>query len=168
MDTTLAYRGASLTGGELILSALPASPEFTIPVTDAQAGMIPSGTRVEITSPDGGVWTAFVGEQTRSAETDTVTLTLSGEDGAVICGDQCAQVPVIGPTSLRSEIVTVETVSGLVVPSSALVSGADGQLAVIDETGQRIPVTVTTAARGMSVIEGVHAGTKVRIPGQKR
>lgn len=67
-----------MTGGEQVLSALPASPDFTIPVTDAQAGMIPAGTRVEITSPDGDVWTGFTGEQTRDADTGTITLALSG------------------------------------------------------------------------------------------
>ena len=39
-------------------------------------------------------------------------------------------------------------------------------IAVVDEAGQRFPVTVTAAARGESVIEGVPAGTKVRVPGQ--
>ncbi|WP_282838110.1 peptidoglycan-binding domain-containing protein [Microbacterium flavum] len=168
LDPELIRRGASMTGGEQVLSALPASPDFTIPVTDAQAGMIPAGTRVEITSPDGDVWTGFTGEQTRDADTGTITLALSGEDGAAICGDQCSQVPVTGQASLASKIVTVETVDGLVVPSSALVTGADGQLAVIDETGGRLPVTVTTSARGMSVIDGVDVGTKVRVPGQAK
>lgn len=168
VDTTLVYRGASLGGGEQVLSALPAAPEFTIPVTDAQAGTVQAGTRVQITSPEGNVWTGFVKEQTRDADTGTVTLALSGRDGAVICGDRCAQVPVTGQASLSSKVVTAETVDGLVVPSSALVTAADGQLAVIDESGQRLPVTVTTAARGMSVIEGVEPGTKVRVPGQVR
>ncbi|MFT4051929.1 MAG: peptidoglycan-binding domain-containing protein [Microbacterium sp.] len=166
VDADVVFRGASLAGGEPVLSGLPASPEFTIPVTDAQAAMMPAGTRVEITSPDGDVWTGFVGEQTRDAEMGTVVVSLSGADGAVICGDQCAQVPVTGQATLSSTIVTVETVSGLVVPSSALVSDADGQLAVIDEAGERMPVTVVTAARGLSVIEGVDEGTKVRVPGQ--
>ncbi|MFT4052290.1 MAG: peptidoglycan-binding domain-containing protein [Microbacterium sp.] len=166
VDSAVVYRGATLAGGEQAISGLSESPDFTVPVTDAQAVMIPAGTRVEITSPEGDVWTGFAGEQQRDDQTSTVTVGLTGVDGAVICGDQCGQVPVTGEATLSSLIVTIESVSGLVVPSSALVSGADGQLAVIDDAGERLPVTVTTAARGMSVIEGVEAGTKVRVPGQ--
>lgn len=166
LDDELVFRGASLTGGEAVLSGLPAEPEFTIPVTDTQAAMVPTGTRVEITAPGGEVWTGFAGEQSRDAASGTVSVALTGEDGGTICGDQCGEVSVTGQATLSSRIVTVETVTGLVVPSSALVSGADGGLAVIDDTGERIGVTVTSAARGMSVIDGVNAGTKVRVPGE--
>lgn len=166
LDDHVVFRGASLVGGEVVLSALPASPEFSIPVTDTQAGMIPTGTRVDITSPGGGIWTGFAGAQSKDSATGTVTVALSGKSGAAICADQCAEVSVTGQATLSSKIITVETVSGLVVPSSALVSGADGKIAVIDEAGQRIVVTVVSAARGMSVIEGVKAGAKVRVPGR--
>jgi len=166
LDTNLVSRGTSLTGGEPVLSALPATPEFSIPVTDAQAAMMPAGTRVEITSPDGNVWEGFIATQTRDATTSTVTAAVTGRDGATVCGDQCAQVPITGPVTLASRIVTTETVTGLVVPSSAIVSGADGTLAVIDEAGGRVAVKVTAAARGMSVVEGVTAGMRVRVPGE--
>ena len=88
--------------------------------------------------------------------------------GTVICGEQCGQVPVSGQVTLLSKIVTVETATGLVVPSSALVSEADGKLAIVDEHGERVPVKVVAGARGMSVIEGVETGTKVRVPGKPR
>lgn len=165
LDSELVFRGATLGGGETVLSGLPTEPNFTIPVSDAQAAMMKTGTRVEILSPEGEVWTAFTGEQSRDTESGTVTVQLSGRDGQAICGDQCAQVPLSGQATLSSTIVTVETVAGLVVPSSALVSGADSQVSVIDGTGSRIPVTVTAAAQGMSVVEGVEEGTKVRVPG---
>lgn len=166
LDNEIVFRGASLAGGEAVLSGLPLSPEFTVPVSDTQSAMIPAGTRVEITSPEGEMWTGFAGEQLRDASSGTVTVSLSGKDGAVICAEQCEQVPVTGQVTLSSKIVTVETVTGLVVPSSALVSGADGQLEVVDEAGERIPVAVLSAARGMSVIDGVDAGVKVRVPGE--
>lgn len=166
LDDKLVYRGATLAGGEAVLSRLPASPEFTIPVSDAQAASIPSGTKVEITSPDGGLWTAYTGAQASDAASAVVSVALYGQDGTEICGGQCSQVPVTGQTKLLSRIVTVETVKGNVVPSSALVSGADGQLAVVDENGLRINVTVVSAARGMSVVDGVNVGVKVRVPGE--
>lgn len=168
LDEKVVYPGASLGGGERILSGLAAAPELSMPVTDTQAAMIPSGTRVEITSPEGDLWTAFAGEQVKDATSGTVTVKLQGQDGAVICGDQCGQVPVSGQVTLLSKIVTVETATGLVVPSSALVSEADGKLAVIDEHGERVPVKVVAGARGMSVIEGADTGIKVRVPGKPR
>jgi hypothetical protein len=35
---------------------------------------------------------------------------------------------------------------------------------VVDEEGQELPVTIITSAKGMSVIEGVEAGLRVRVP----
>ncbi|MBN9224268.1 MAG: peptidoglycan-binding protein [Microbacterium sp. SCN 70-27] len=164
LDEKVIARGLSVAGGEQVVRGLPASPEFTIPATDSQAAMMPTGTRVEITSPEGAVWEGFAVDQTRDNESATVTVHLAGAAGASICGDACAQVPVTGQAHLSSQVVTVEPVVGLVVPSAALVSGADGQISVIDESGERMPVTVVAAARGMSVIEGVADGTRVRVP----
>ncbi|GAA3899666.1 peptidoglycan-binding protein [Microbacterium invictum] len=164
LDTEVISRGASVSGGEAVLRGLPASPSFTVPVTDSQAGMMPPGTRVEIASPEGGEWIGFVVDQRRDEQSGTVIVSLSGVDDSVICGDECGQIPVTGQAPLPSRIVTVETVAGLVVPSAALVTGGDGQIAVIDEDGERIPVTMTASARGMSVVDGVADGTRVRVP----
>ena len=81
-----------------------------------------------------------------------------------MCADECAQVPVTGQSFLTSRIVIVESVTGLTVPSAALLSKADGSIVVIDSDGIEYPVTVVTSARGLSIIEGVDAGTRVRVP----
>lgn len=164
LDGELIARGLMVSGAEQVVRALPTAPEFTVPVTDAQATMMPAGTRVEITSPDGSLWEAVAAEQMRDEQSATVNVSLVALDGGTICGDQCGQVPVTGDVRLSSSIITVETVAGLVLPSAALVTGADRQTAVIDESGERIPVTVVTSARGMSVIEGVPDGLRVRVP----
>lgn len=166
LDTEVIHRGAALAGGEEVVRALPPSPVFTLPVTGAQAAMIPTGTEVQIEAVGGDVWQAIAADQVVDAESQTVTVALTGPDGAAICGQECGQIPVTGQARLASTIVTVPTVQGLVVPSAALVSDASGQVAVIDETGSRIPVTVMTAARGMSVIEGVADGVRVRVPAE--
>lgn len=166
LDTEVVRRAAMLSGGEEIVRGLSEAPVFTIAVTDAQAGMMPTDTRVEITSPEGGVWEALVEDREREPDTGTVVVHLRGEDGTVICADQCAQIPASEDVSLPSEIVTVASVSGLVVPSAALVTGADGQIAVIDEDGERIAVKVQTAAKGMAVVEGITEGTRVQVPGE--
>lgn len=157
-------RGVALIGGEKLVNGLSLTPSFSIPVTDAQASVMPAGTRVEITSPNGDVWEAFSGEQVRDNEAQTVSVALVGGNDAPICGENCGDVPVTGRALLPARVITVETVSGLVVTSAALVTTAEGQVAVIDEEGTRHAVSIVQSARGMSVIEGVDAGFKARAP----
>lgn len=164
LDDEVIARGATLTGGEEVVLGLPAAPEFALPVTDAQAAMIPTGTQVQVTAPDGSTWEAVSTDQVADPQSGTIRVGLSGADGAALCADACALVPVTGEALLSSVIVTVPTVEGLVVPSAALVTGASGQVAVVDASGERIPVTVVTSARGMSVVDGVDQGTRVRVP----
>lgn len=164
LDDDVIVRGAMLSGGEDVVAGLPSAPVFAVPVTEGQAAMMPTGTRVEITSPGGDTWVAVAGEQSPDPETGTITVALDAPESGVICGDQCGQVPVTGQALLSSKIVTVPTVAGLVVPSAALVTGADGQTAVVTEAGDRVPVSVVASARGMSVVEGVDAGVRVRVP----
>jgi len=45
------------------------------------------------------------------------------------------------------------------------VTDAQGRTLVIDAEGSRHVVNVITAAQGMSVVEGVDAGLRVRVPG---
>jgi peptidoglycan hydrolase-like protein with peptidoglycan-binding domain len=163
LDTEKVQRGAALGGGEPVVQGLPAAPSFTIPVTDTQAALMPTGTRVEITGPEGDTWEGFVVDQ-EADEQSGITVTLEGKDAASICAETCGTIPVTGEALLRSRIVTVESVTGLTVPSAALLSRADGSIAVIDDEGVEHAVTVVTSARGMSVIEGVADGTMVRVP----
>ena len=99
-----------------------------------------------------------------AGDSSTISVYLTGVDGAAICGDACATLPVTEQTSLASRVVTVESVTGLRVPSAALLSKADGKTVVVDQNGVEHTVTVLTSARGMSIIEGVDDGTKVRVP----
>lgn len=166
LDTEVIKRGATVSGGEPVVKGLPPEPSFTVPVTDTQAALMPNGTRVEIADGD-LTWEGWVVDQKSDPQTGT-TVILSGKDGASICGADCGEIPVTGQTLLLSKIVTVETVSGLVVPSAALLSSADGTVSVIDEKGKSHTVTVTTSARGMSVVEGVSAGLRVRVPASEK
>lgn len=158
-------RGASLGGGEPLIEGLPPTPEFGIPVSDRQAAVIPTSTAVEITGPDGSVWTGSVTGQT-SSEEDGIVLTVQGEEGAAVCGSECGEVPLAGPVSYPARIVTVEPTRGPTVPTAALLSNSDGSIAVIDDDGVEVRVTVVASARGMSVVSGVPTGTLVRVPGR--
>lgn len=168
VDDEVVSRGATLAGGETALRVLPPAPSFRLPLTDDQAGMVPVGTIVKVTSPDGDVWEGIAGERSTDDETETTTIAVDGDDGQSVCADQCQQVPVGAETLLTTKVVTVPTVSGLVVPSAAIVTSADGQTALVDESGERIAITVVASARGMAVVEGeaVSEGIDVRIPGE--
>lgn len=164
VDPEVIHRGATLVGGEDALLGLPVSPRFWVPVTEAQAGMMPNGTAVEVSSPSGGTWLGVTGEQTRDPENGSIAVAVDGVEGAVVCTDACGEIPVSGQTTLPSKIVTVAQVSGLVVPSAALITLADGTTAVIDEKDERVSVEIVASAKGMSVITGVQEGARVRVP----
>lgn len=167
LDSESISRGSSVGGGENALNGLSTAPVFEIPVTEAQASMMPTGTRVAITAPGGEVWEAFAEEQERSAE-GAISVRLQGAGGGNICGDACAEVPPTGKASLKSQIVVVDEVEGLVVPSAALVTTADGETAVIDAKGEKIVVEVVASANGMSVVTGVDEGTRVEVPATEK
>lgn len=165
LDQDIIARGATLLGGEPAILGLAASPEFTIPVTAAQAARIPEGSKVEMTSPAGNTWLGVTGEQKREEADGTVVIAVHGLEGAEICGSACAELPAFDGRTLLASVHIRETVAGLVVPSSALYSEADGTVILVDERGTRRAIEVVAAARGMSVVEGVEAGTRVRVPG---
>lgn len=164
LDSDTIFRGANVSGGEEAVLGLPAEPDFWVSVTAAQAAMIPTGTTVEVASPDGDTWQGIAAEQEPNPDSSDVMVTVTGPEGATLCGDACDQIPVAGQTTLRTSVVTVEQVTGLVVPSSALMTTADGSTVVIDPRGERIPVEVTASANGMSVVSGVDEGTRVQVP----
>ena len=164
LNEEIIHAGASLGGGEQVLLGLPAAPDFSIPVTDAQANMIPTGTRVEVSSPEGTLWAGTATEQVRDSDSGDVAIVLTGDSGAPVCGDGCGQIPVGGQSTLTCRIVTVETTSGLVVPSAALTTTADGETVVVDRRGKRHSVAVEASAKGMSVVTGVPEGISVRVP----
>jgi peptidoglycan hydrolase-like protein with peptidoglycan-binding domain len=164
VDTSIVVRGNTLSGGEAAVLGIPASPQFTVPVSDAQSGTIPDGTQVEITGPNDEAWIGFVIDRKKQEQSETIDLMLSGKDDAPICLETCGGISVTTPTQLSSRVITVETVTGLVVPSAALLSKTDGSVVVIDEGGEEHPVEVLASARGMSAIQGVEAGLRVRLP----
>ncbi|PPF20849.1 peptidoglycan-binding protein [Rathayibacter sp. AY1A7] len=164
LDSSVISRGAAVSGGEQVIQGLSVAPAFTVPVTDAQAALISTGTPVAITAPDGTTWDAVTTDQRIDDQTQTVVVNLAGRNGGTICREACGLVPVTGESHFQSQVVTVPTVDGLVVPSAALVTDAAGEMAVIDASGTRISVTAVASARGMTVIEGVDSGTQVRVP----
>lgn len=163
IDEEIVFRGATLAGGESVVSGLAAAPSFSIPATPTQAALMPEGTTVLITFQD-TKWPAVVSGQAPSADGNQVDVSLEGIDGAPICADSCALLPATGQNLLTSEIVLQEPVSGIIAPTAALLTKADGTINVIDDEGRTHPVTVTANAQGMSVIDGAKAGMRVQVP----
>lgn len=164
LDADIVHRGASLAGGEDGILGLSVSPSFWIPTTEAQAEMLTPGTAVQVTSPNGEEWPGVAGEQVRDPEDGQITVAVLSSDGGALCGAGCEQIGAAGQTTLSSQIVTVATVEGPIVPSSALITTADGRTAVIDDSGRRVPVEIVASAKGMSVVSGVSAGVRVQVP----
>jgi len=165
LDDEHVTRGAALAGGESTVMVLAAQPDFTMPVDSTQAALMPVGTAVTLRVDD-LTWQATVASHTPDTESgaDMVSIGLAPAEGASICGDGCGRLPVGDRTIIPSTVVTQPTVEGLVVPSSALRSHADGEVVVVDGAGDEHTVTVVASARGMSVVEGVTAGLRVRVP----
>jgi len=164
LNTDVIVRGSMVSGGESVVQALPAAPTFSMPVTDAQAGLLPLGTRVEIASPAGSIWVSAVSEMKRDESSSTYVVALQGEEGGAPCGGECDQVPAAESARLVAKVVMVPAVTGLIVPSASLISDAKGRISVIAENGNRVPVEVIASARGMSVVQGVESGMRVRVP----
>ncbi|WP_342373449.1 peptidoglycan-binding domain-containing protein [Propioniciclava soli] len=163
LDPAVVQVGHRLAGGEAAISVLQDAPAFTLPVAASQAVLIPPGTQVQVTAPDGSSWPATA-EAARPGESpDVFSIALTGEAGGPVCADACASVPVAGESRLAATVVTVAQQSGLVVPTAAIVTGADGSPAVLDDQGGLRSVQVIASARGMSLIEGVPLGTPVQV-----
>ncbi len=155
--------GTTLAGGEEAILVLPSSPRFWLPLSEGQATGITSGTTVNLTSPQGDTWMGVVGVS-EAAESGGINISIESDAATGVCGDQCGQIKLGAQTLMPAFIELIAPVSGLVVPTTALVSTAQGTINVVDESGTLIPVEVTSSAKGQSVIEGVEVGTKVRVP----
>lgn len=147
---------------------LLAQAVFVIPVTDAQVATIPTGSRVEVQTPSESVWEAWITghESTLENGTDLVlTASPDSSDTGAICGEACDEVSV-DPAGilLRSRVITVERVDSLVVPSAAVTTTTEGATVVLDEHGQAYPVQVLAGARGITAVDGVSSGMRVRAP----
>ena len=154
--------GSALSGA--VVRVLPAAPSFSISLPENQARLARAGMRVDI-DHEGTVWRALIDRVGEPGADGTAVAVLKSATSAPICGSECASVPVSGAAGLDATIFVVPEVKGVVVPAAALVVGADGAAAVQAQDGTRVSVTVKASAGGRSVVEGISAGMKVRVPG---
>lgn len=162
LDREVIAVGGSLTGGERAILSLGAAPEFSLPVTAEQAGLMPPGTEVRVSAPEGRQWMAVTGSQQPTEQ--GIRISVESVGGGPVCGSDCGAIAVGDRSLLRSVVVTVPETSGLVVPAAAVRTTNRAEAVVIDENGAQHRVEVRASGRGLTVIAGVEPGLRVRVP----
>lgn len=158
--------GVRLAEGDAVAQFLPPVPSFTIDLPTGQRRLVDAGMPVTLTLGQ-YQWSAVIGAIAAPREDGSAVATLAPvDDEESICGEDCNAIPIAGAGSISATITVLTPTSGLIVPNAALAVAADGSTAVVSQEGETIPVTVLAITGGQALIEGVSAGTEVRVPGQ--
>lgn len=160
--------GAKLAEGDTVAQFLPPEPSFTISLPTGQRRLVDIG--MEVTLSFGSYrWSAVIAAIAAPREDGSAVATLAPADGqASICGADCSAIPIAGEGAISATITVLAPMTGLLVPTGALAVAADGTAAVVSEDGTAIAVTVTAVVGGQAAVDGVAAGTRVRVPGQSQ
>ncbi|MFF1635032.1 peptidoglycan-binding protein [Leifsonia sp. NPDC058248] len=164
LDAEMISVGSAVSGGERAVATLEAQPAFSIPIAEGQASTIGVGTAVQIET-EVGSWNATVMDQVPSSDPSSRDLAavLAPTDQGPICGDHCGSIPATGSTQFSASAILQSPVEGVVLPSVAIRSSSAGETFVIDSTGRRLTIDIVASAKGMCVVTGIDAGTKVRL-----
>lgn len=161
LDTKLVQVGSQLAGGEQTVLALSEAPTFTSHLSTSATSVLKSGMPVSIRGPKNETWDAEAGAPS-TVDGDTV-VTLKAHGGGAPCGENCGELSTSGATVLSGTLVVSPTRHGLTIPSAALRSAADGRAFLTGTDGKRYFVTVVTSADGLSLVDGVAKGLRVRL-----
>lgn len=163
LDSDRLRVGSSLNGGEDVVSVLSDSPRFLSQISDRQVAQLEEGQRAFLETPF-GEFEAVIGS-IEGADSQQFTVTYVSVDDEPLCGDACAEFPISPATSFEARVELVAPAEGVVIPSAALVTDASGGVIVVTDTGERISVTIRNQAQGQAVVDGLHSGTLLRVPG---
>lgn len=163
LDESKVAVGQPLSGGEIVLASLDQAPAFYSSFTGRQVEALAPGMAAVISS-NAGEFNAIIKEIKYDEDNSLYEATYGPVGDQPICGDQCDQFSVDSPTRVEVEIITIAPTHGVVVPLAALGTSVNGEQVVRTEVGDRVPVQVVMRARGQAVVEGISAGTKVRVP----
>lgn len=150
-------------GADLFVTA---APEAMLLLVIDQLPRVSQGMPVTVQLPDGSEVEGVIGDPL-SDESNTLQYMIVDEDGDPVCGTECAALfppdqDSLTPVSI--EVVPVE--QGLIVPNSAIGTGADGSTVVETLAGEVMEITVVVQGDGVSVVEGVDPGTEIRLFGE--
>lgn len=161
-DPEIISVGATLVGGEKVLTVASAVPEFTLEVPNDQAQSIPVGTGVTIKNKD-AKWPGQVAGIKDSANSSNKLLVLGSTTDAPLCGRDCGALTEAKDALFPTEIIIVASQEGLVVPSSAVRTNASGGTSLLLESGVEQPVEVVATSSGMTIVIGIDAGTRIQL-----
>jgi len=171
LDAKVVYRGAVIGPGVPVVSVLADSPVFSIPLQDAQVSTVHVGLGVDLKGPAGELWRARVAgikapasDPTKGGSTSPEAM-LEPATSSSICASSCDSLGPESEVLVPATIMLVPRTDGLVVPASAITTDAQGNPVVIDAEGTPHPVLVGVTAKGMTLVEGVDEGLRVRVPG---
>ncbi|MGN2368050.1 peptidoglycan-binding protein [Actinotignum sp. UMB0459] len=160
LDRSIAWPGAALNGSENIINSVSGTPSFYMEITREQQAMIQPGMGIRVKLGE----QPLIGITGEPEETGggQVKVPVTAEDGGLLCGTRCGELPASQKAYLLTDIEIVPAVTGPTVPVSALSTMPDGTVSVrvVGEAAPRT-VTVQTVAGGLAVVEGVRAGESV-------
>jgi len=163
MDTSIAFVGAHLSGGETLLFGTRGDPQFDLIVSAEQARLIPETARVTIPLK-ARTFPAVIADSSTAAN-GQVRFRLSAPNGAPVCGNKCHTINETR-SSILAQVLIVPKITGPGVPVAAISTSADGTTAVeivLGDTIQRREVEVLASQDGVAVVRGVEVGDTVRV-----
>jgi len=157
--------GVQLSGGEVVVSILPESPDFHIPLSQDQSSLVPLSAAIEVEYGE-GVWRGRI-DRAVEGQQNQLDLILTGPNGGPLCGENCAEwVDLTAPTDFQANIIVVPETSGVGVPVAGIVSDPGNDTFVKTPAGGMIPVEIVASADGLAIVEGLESGTQIILPGE--
>lgn len=154
--------GTRIEPGAVVVNTLAPAPTFVINLAADQAALVPTSGPAQVVTPT-GTWNAVVASASTTAD-NILHLTLTAPGGSPVCGDECAQVPIVDKDAVyTTRIVTVPDATGPAVPASAITTSADGSTSVTDADGSSLQVKVLSQGDGRAVVSGLQVGDKIRL-----
>lgn len=154
--------GKQLAGGEDAVMAPSGERTFSMALTAEQAALIPQDSAIELEHGKTS-WKAVIA-QTTTAEGGGINHILTAPAGGPVCGETCTELPSGSSVTLRAKVIVVPATTGIGIPAAAITTDPMGQANVTTEAGTT-PVTVVASGKGISIVEGLEAGTKVKVIG---
>ncbi len=154
--------GARIEPGAVVVNALADAPDFVIDLAADQAALVPTSGPVQVVTPT-GTWDAVIASASTTAD-NILHLSLKSPGGGAVCGEQCAQVPIVEADAIyTARIITVPDATGPAVPTSAITTGADGSTFVTQADGSSRQVKVLSHGDGRAVVSGLRVGDRIRL-----
>lgn len=153
--------GSSVSPGQEVIATVQERPLVTVSAEGGGARFAP-GMTARLTVSGTELIGVLAGPQ-RGPDGLMSFLIIENESSVSVCGGECAQEFAVSGGQTRVEIELISPVHGVVVPDSAIAVLPDSSLIVRTVDGEHILVTVVASGQGMSVVEGLDAGTVIEL-----